>query len=129
MINSNDYNFSFSGLKTHVINKLKKIELTDECINNVSFELQDSIVDTLISKSLKASQDHGIKNIVVTGGVSANKRLRDKFSQVSNCDVFFPDVKFSTDNGAMIAYAGFLKSRSSDIEKNFKIKPNPSLTL
>ena len=83
----------------------------------------------MISKSLKASQDYGIKNIVVTGGVSANKRLRDKFSQVSNCDVFFPDVKFSTDNGAMIAYAGFLKSRSSDIEKNFKIKPNPSLTL
>ena len=73
--------------------------------------------------------NHGIKNIVVTGGVSANKRLRDKFSQVSKCDVFFPDVKFSTDNGAMIAYAGFLKSRSSDIEENFKIKPNPSLTL
>ena len=66
---------------------------------------------------------------MVTGGVSANKRLRDKFSQVSGFDVFFPDVKFSTDNGAMIAYAGFLKSRSSDIEKNFKIKPNPSLTL
>ena len=129
MINSNDYNFSFSGLKTHVINKLQKIELTDESINNISLELQDSIVETLISKSLKASQDHGINNIVVTGGVSANKRLRDKFSQVSNCDVFFPDVKFSTDNGAMIAYAGFLKSRSSDIEKNFKIKPNPSLTL
>ena len=91
------------------------------------FELQDSIVETLIS-NLKASQDHGIKNIVVTGGVSANKRLRDKFSQESNFDVFFPDVKFSTDNGAMIAYAGFLKSRSSDIEKNLKIKPNPSLT-
>ena len=112
-----------------IINKLKKIELTDENINNISLELQDSIVETLISKSLKASQDHGINNIVVTGGVSANKRLRDKFSQVSNYDVFFPDVKFSTDNGAMIAYAGFLKSRSSDIKKDFKIKPNPSLTL
>ena len=105
------------------------IKLLDECINNVSFELQDSIVETLISKSLKASQDYGIKNIVVTGGVSANKRLRDKFSQVSNYNVFFPDVKFSTDNGAMIAYAGFLKSRSSNIEENFKIKPNPSLSL
>ena len=66
---------------------------------------------------------------MVTGGVSANKRLRDKFSQVSNYDVFFPDVKFSTDNGAMIAYAGYLKYRLSNIEKNFKIKPNPSLTL
>ena len=70
-----------------------------------------------------------IKNIVVTGGVSANKRLRDKFSQVVGYNVYFPDIKFSTDNGAMIAYAGFLKYRPSDIEKNFKIKPNPSLSL
>ena len=129
MINRNNYDFSFSGLKTHIINIVQKIELTDETVNNISFELQDSIVETLISKSLKAADDHRIKNIVVTGGVSANKRLRDKFSQVVGYNVYFPDIKFSTDNGAMIAYAGFLKSRSSNIEKNFKIKPNPSLSL
>ena len=129
MINSDSYDFSFSGLKTHVINAIQKIELSDKNINNISFELQDAIVETLISKSLKASQDYGIENIVVTGGVSANKRLREKFSALSNSNVFFPDVKYSTDNGAMIAYAGFLKSQSSSIETNFKIKPNPSLSL
>ncbi len=129
MINSSNYNFSFSGLKTHVINTIQKIELSDENINNISFELQDAIVETLISKSLKASKDYKIKNIVVTGGVSANRRLREKFSEISNTNVFFPDVKFSTDNGAMIAFAGFLKSQSSNIQTDFRIKPNPSLTL
>ena len=78
MIQSNNYDFSFSGLKTHVINAIQKIELSDENVNNISFELQDAIVETLISKSCKASQDYGIKNIVVTGGVSANKRLREE---------------------------------------------------
>ena len=106
MINSDSYDFSFSGLKTHVINAIQKIELSDENINNISFELQDAIVETLIS-NLKASQDYGIENIVVTGGVSANKRLRERFSNLSNL-MCFPDVKYSTDNGAMIAYAGFL---------------------
>ncbi len=129
MINSDNYDFSFSGLKTHVINTIQKIELSSENVNNISFELQDAIVETLISKSLRASQDYGIKNIVVTGGVSANQRLREKFSQLGNSNVYFPDVKFSTDNGAMIAYAGFLKSKSSNIQTDFRIKPNPSLTL
>ena len=61
MIQSNNYDFSFSGLKTHVINAIQKIELNDENVNNISFELQDAIVETLISKSCKASQDYGIK--------------------------------------------------------------------
>ena len=129
MIRSNDYNFSFSGLKTHALNTIQAIELTNENINNISYELQSAIVDTLISKSIKASKDLGIKDIVITGGVSANKKLREDFSLVKECRAYFPDVKFSTDNGAMIAYAGFLKSKSSASKKNYTIKPNPSLSL
>ena len=129
MIRSNDYNFSFSGLKTHALNTIQSIELTNENINNISYELQSSIVDTLISKSIKASKDLGIKDIVITGGVSANKKLREDFSLIKECRAYFPDVKFSTDNGAMIAYAGFLKSKSSASKKNYTIKPNPSLSL
>jgi N6-L-threonylcarbamoyladenine synthase len=129
MIRSNDYNFSFSGLKTHALNTIQAIELTNENINNISYELQSAIVDTLISKSIKASKDLGIKDIVITGGVSANKKLREDFSLVRECRAYFPDVKFSTDNGAMIAYAGFLKSKSSASKKNYTIKPNPSLSL
>jgi len=129
MIRSNDYNFSFSGLKTHALNTILTIELTNENINNISYELQSAIVDTLISKSIKASKDLGIKDIVITGGVSANKKLREDFSLIKECRAYFPDVKFSTDNGAMIAYAGFLKSKSSASKKNYTIKPNPSLSL
>ena len=129
MIRSNDYNFSFSGLKTHALNTIQAIELTNENINNISYELQSAIVDTLISKSIKASKDLGIKDIVITGGVSANKKLRQDFSLIKECRAYFPDVKFSTDNGAMIAYAGFLKSKSSASKKNYTIKPNPSLSL
>ena len=130
MIRSNDYNFSFSGLKTHALNTIQAIELTNENINNNSYELQSAIVDTLISKSIKASKDLGIKDIVITGGVSANKKLREDFSLINECRAYFPDVKFSTDNGAMIAYAGFLKSKSSTSKKkNYTIKPNPSLSL
>ena len=130
MIRSNDYNFSFSGLKTHALNTIQAIELTNENINNISYELQSAIVDTLISKSIKASKDLGIKDIVITGGVSANKKLREDFSLIKECRAYFPDVKFSTDNGAMIAYAGFLKSKSSTSKKkNYTIKPNPSLSL
>ena len=129
MIMSNDYNFSFSGLKSQVRNTIQAIELTNENINNISYELQSAIVDTLISKSIKASKDLGIKDIVITGGVSANKKLREDFSLIKECRAYFPDVKFSTDNGAMIAYAGFLKSKSSASKKNYTIKPNPSLSL
>tara|TARA_B100001057_G_scaffold210321_1_gene210871 strand:- start:2412 stop:3437 length:1026 start_codon:yes stop_codon:yes gene_type:complete len=129
MVKSNDFNFSFSGLKTHVINVINKVELTEENINNISYELQNAIVDTLINKSVKASEEFHIKNIVVTGGVSANKKLRENFSLIKEKKAFFPDVKFSTDNGAMIAFAGFLKSKSTEPKENFKIKPNPSLTL
>ena len=129
MVKSNDFNFSFSGLKTHAINIINKVELTEENINNISYELQNAIVDTLINKSVKASDEFHIKNIVVTGGVSANKKLRDNFSLIKEKKAFFPDVKFSTDNGAMIAFAGFLKSKSTEFRENFKIKPNPSLTL
>jgi len=129
MLKSNNFNFSFSGLKTHVINTINEIELTEQNINNISYELQNAIVDTLIHKSVKASEEFNIKNIVVTGGVSANKKLREKFSSVKQKNTYFPDVKFSTDNGAMIAFAGFLKYKSIDIKENFKIKPNPSLAL
>ncbi len=129
MINSNNYNFSFSGLKTHIINLIQKINLSEEDINNISAELQETIVEILIKKSLHAANNLNVKNIVVTGGVSANKKLREEFSKLRACKAFFPDVRFSTDNGAMIAYAGYLKSKSSNLKSDFKIKPNPSLSL
>ena len=129
MINSENYNFSFSGLKTHVINLIQKLDLNEENINNISYELQNSIVETLINKATKASKNFNIENIVVTGGVSANRKLREDFDKIDGYNIYFPDVKFSTDNGAMIAYSGYLKSQTPDCYSSLKVKPNPSLTI
>ena len=129
MIKSENYNFSFSGLKTHVINLIEKLDLNEENINNISYELQNSIVETLINKATKASKNFNIENIVVTGGVSANRKLREDFDRIDGYNIYFPDVKFSTDNGAMIAYSGYLKSQTPDCYSSLKVKPNPSLTI
>lgn len=129
MIRSDDFNFSFSGLKTHAYNAIQQMVLNEQKINEISYELQESIIDVLISKTLKASDVCGIKNIVVTGGVSANKKLRENFSREKRYSVYFPDVKFSTDNGAMIAYAGYLKYLANTKSCSLEIKPNPSLTI
>ena len=129
MIKSNDFNFSFSGLKTHALKTIQENTLDDNKINNISSALQEAIIDVLICKTTKASQSLNVKNIVVTGGVSANTKLRENFSKEKDYNVYFPDVKFSTDNGVMIAYAGYLKYIKSSKSSNLAIKPNPSLTI
>ncbi len=131
MLKSNNYNFSFSGLKTHVINQIKKQELTDSIISEISFEFENSISDVLITKTLNAAATTNINNIVISGGVSANKRLRERFNKEKNKDIsiFFPDLAFSTDNGAMIAYLGNLKYKKGEYDNSLYIEPNPSLSL
>ena len=87
-------------------------------------------MDVLISKNLRAAKKFNIKNIVIVGGVSANKKLRSRFQneKESASNVFFPDMQFSTDNGAMIAYLGWIKSKSNKTE-NLNINPQPSLNI
>ena len=130
MMNSGDYNFSFSGLKTHVNNTIKKTKLIGTTVSEISLDFENAILDVLISKTLRAAREFNVKNIVVVGGVSANKKLRNRFKKEkdSNNDIYFPDIQFSTDNGAMIAYLGWIKSKS---ESNtlLNINPNPSLRI
>ena len=130
MMNSGDYNFSFSGLKTHVNNTIKKTKLIGTVVSEISLDFENAILDVLISKTLRAAREFNVKNIVVVGGVSANKKLRNRFKKEkdSNNDIYFPDIQFSTDNGAMIAYLGWIKSKS---ESNtlLNINPNPSLRI
>ena len=127
MINSNNYNFSFSGLKTHVIQVINETKLTNQNISDIAFDFENAIIDVLIHKTLKASQEFNIKNIVIVGGVSANKKLRFRFQneKSNNTNIFFPDIAFSTDNGAMIAYMGWVKSKDN-IVNSLDIKPDPT---
>lgn len=113
---SNDsLDFSFSGLKTAVINfvKEKKEEhnniIPENIINDICASFQEAVVDVLIKKTIQASQKYNVPQIVISGGVAANSRLREKGEKIAkDFDLLFatPSIKFCTDNASMIALVG-----------------------
>jgi N6-L-threonylcarbamoyladenine synthase len=133
MLHSKDFDFSFSGLKTAVLTLVKKQpELTDTIKANIAASFQESITEVLIYKTLKAMNSLNLNQIVVSGGVGANKQLREKLtksSQKNNFQLFFPSLEFCTDNGAMIALAGYLRhSLSEKKDYRFTVMPRWRLT-
>lgn len=128
MFHSKDFDFSFSGLKTAVLTLIKKqSELTDTIKANIAASFQESITDVLIHKTIKAMNHFDLNQIVVSGGVGANKQLREKLtkqSEENNFQLFFPSLEFCTDNGAMIALAGSLRYKLSKKEDyHFTVRP------
>jgi N6-L-threonylcarbamoyladenine synthase len=113
MLRSGDLNFSFSGLKTAVLTKVREIGTPNEQQRaDIARGFQDAIVEVLVQKSLRAVKDSGFKRLVVAGGVGANRELRRQLdTQAANAaiSVFYPALEFCTDNGAMIALAGALR--------------------
>ncbi len=107
--------FSFSGLKTFCLNTKEDCEkasggLMETDINDICWAFQDAVVETLVIKCRRALQQTGSKTLVIAGGVSANLRLRERMQEVVTklgAKVFYPQLKYCTDNGAMIAYAGY----------------------
>ena len=133
MLHSKDFDFSFSGLKTAVLTLVKKQpELTDIIKANIAASFQESITEVLIFKTLKAMNSLNLNQIVVSGGVGANKQLREKLtksSQEDNFQLFFPSLEFCTDNGAMIALAGYLRyALSEKKDYRFTVMPRWRLT-
>ena len=101
--------FSFSGLKTAVRHALEGRELTPQLRADVARGVQEAIVETLVTKSLRALEYTGLGALVVSGGVSANRLLRERLSEAAGrigTRVYYPRIEFSTDNAAMIALAG-----------------------
>lgn len=110
LIHANNLDFSFSGLKTAVMNTVRKEPkpLSETFKNNLARAFVDSVVDVLVTKSIKALKQTGNKSLVVAGGVSANKQLRTRLMEACRkrgAKVFFPPQALCTDNGAMIAAA------------------------
>ena len=132
LINSHGLDFSFSGLKTAVLTLVKKqSKLTDEIKANIAFAFQESITDVLVKKTIKGLEETGYKNIVVSGGVGANSKLREKLisrSKLEKFKVYFPKLEFCTDNGAMIALAGYLRVHLSS-KNNYKFSVKPKWRL
>jgi N6-L-threonylcarbamoyladenine synthase len=112
MIASSDLDFSFSGLKTAVLTLVRSLELDDPMRADVAASFQAAIVDVLTAKSRTALEWTGLRQLVVAGGVGANKALRgnlDALGAERAIEVFYPRLEFCTDNGAMIALAGALR--------------------
>ena len=104
--------FSFSGIKTAVSLLAKRLvaegSLPDS-LADVCASVQEAIVEPLVRKTIRLSKNKKAKAIVVVGGVAANSRLREKLTEESNVPVMFPDLKYCTDNAAMIAAAGAVR--------------------
>jgi N6-L-threonylcarbamoyladenine synthase len=122
MLHSGDLDFSFSGLKTAALTKVRAIGVPDEQQRaDIAHGFQEAIVDVLVSKSLRAVRQSGLKRLVVAGGVGANRELRRQLDAQAarlGVSVFYPELEFCTDNGAMIALAGALR-----FQAGLSIKP------
>jgi N6-L-threonylcarbamoyladenine synthase len=113
MINSNDYDFSFSGLKTAVLYSLKNFEKNKIPKEKIAKEFEDSVMEVLINKTLKALQEYNAKSLIVGGGVISNKYIQKNFQEqlekMPEVSLYIPQNNLRTDNAVMIAIAGYLK--------------------
>lgn len=107
--------FSFSGLKTFAANTIRDAADDKKTHANIAYAFEEAVVDTLMIKCRRALKQTGLKRLVIAGGVSANKRLRSEMETMMrklNGEVFYPNLAFCTDNGAMIAYAGMQRLKA-----------------
>ena len=132
-LNDDSYNFSFSGLKSAVINLAHNLEQRNEEISkeDLAASFQKVAVEAITKKTSKAIDEYKIKNMIVAGGVAANKGLRESLQKI--CDekqvnLTFPEMKYCTDNAAMIAAAGYYAYLRGDIS-NLKLNSKSTLTL
>lgn len=110
------YQFSFSGLKTYTMNTLASIEEPDRQDRaDIAFAFQDAVADTIRIKCRRAIEGTRIHRLILAGGVSANTHLRQRLTTL-NADVHYPALSLCTDNGAMIAFAGYQRLRHGHTE-------------
>ncbi|MDA3802508.1 MAG: tRNA (adenosine(37)-N6)-threonylcarbamoyltransferase complex transferase subunit TsaD [Patescibacteria group bacterium] len=134
MINSNNCDFSFSGLKTALLYEIKKDKNWKNNIPAYAYSYQKAIIDTLVSKTIYASKISKAKTVMLSGGVSANKELRKELKnkleeRFSNIEFICPELPYTTDNAAMVAAAGCFKYKNKQFINNKKLKADPNLQL
>lgn len=111
-LNDNSYNFSFSGLKSAVINLVHNEEQRGNEIRkkDLATSFQNTAIEIITKKTMKALKDYKVKNLILAGGVAANKILRKKITELcekENIDFSYPEIKYCTDNATMIAVSGY----------------------
>ncbi len=127
-LNDNSYNFSFSGIKSAVINLVHNEKQRGNEINkaNMAASFQNRVVEILSKKTFHALKEYNVKNLIVAGGVAANKGLRKRLEHLAienNVNLIVPEIKYCTDNAAMIgaaAYYAYKKGHIADLNLNAK---------
>jgi N6-L-threonylcarbamoyladenine synthase len=117
MLDRPGFEFSFSGLKTAVMQAVRAATPSDQMRADVAYAVQDAIVATLCAKALRALEFTGHQALVVAGGVGANRELRARLTREAaavGAQVYFPRLEFCTDNAAMIAVAGMYRLRAHE---------------
>lgn len=132
MIHQKNYDFSFSGLKTAVLYNVRdeRFKLKDKrYIQEMCFEIQQSIIDVLIAKTIKAAKEYKAKSIILGGGVAANLELRKQFKkrikkEIPNTKYLIPDIKYCTDNALMVAITAYFHWLKKENWKNIVVNAN-----
>jgi N6-L-threonylcarbamoyladenine synthase len=128
----NNYNFSFSGIKSHVINLVHNASQRNEEINipDLCASFQETVTDVLLYKSKRAIKEYDAKMFMIAGGVAANKGLRKKISeQITNIKVVVPEFKYCTDNAAMIGIAGYYQYQKRKTNDDMSLNGKSRLIL
>lgn len=117
--------FSFSGLKTHVLNYWHKSSQDETARHAIAYAFQEAVIDTLLIKCRRALKQTGFKSLVVAGGVGANKSLRQQLEGMAKAlqvRLLFPKSEFCTDNGAMVAFAGWMHLTQSHRDPDWSVE-------
>ena len=132
MLHSGDLDFSFSGLKTAVLLVVQQNPDDPQTRADIAHAAQEAIVEVLVRKAQSALEQSGLTQLVVAGGVGANQLLRSRLNEVigkRGGNVFYPDLEFCTDNGAMIAFAGAMRLQHQPAQRDYRFNVKPRWDL
>ncbi|MGX7245729.1 tRNA (adenosine(37)-N6)-threonylcarbamoyltransferase complex transferase subunit TsaD [Enterococcus quebecensis] len=135
MIKEENYDFSFSGLKSSFINTVHNAEQRDEklVVKDLAASFQASVIDVLVDKTIRACKEYPVKQLVMAGGVAANRGLRERLSKQTSKELpgvtfIVPPLRLCGDNAAMIGAAAFVEAEKNHIA-DYNLNADPSLTF
>lgn len=134
MLNSNNFDFSFSGLKTALLYEIQKDRNWKKKIPEYAHEFQQAAVEVLVHKTVKAGLKYNCPNIMLCGGVAANVELRNQLKEavqekLPSAKLIIPDFKYCTDNASMIAVAGYFQAKRKKFMAWQKLKADANQEL